>query len=65
MKAWEQFEKLAEQIYSELSADATVKWNDHILGVDSEVMRQIDVSIRWTYDEQDRLVNCASKELES
>lgn len=56
MKPWKQFEKLAEQIYGELSPDATVKWNDHIQGVDSQTARQIDVSIRWTLEGQDRLV---------
>ena len=44
---WKDFEKLIAQIYSELSPQAKVTHNDKIQGVDSEVDRQIDVSIRF------------------
>lgn len=43
---WKQFEKLGEKIFKELSPNADVKWNDHIIGCNSGTSRQIDVSIR-------------------
>lgn len=47
MPAWKGFERLAEKIFAELHAAAEVKWNDFILGAETETERQIDVSIRW------------------
>ncbi len=44
---WQDFEKLAEKILTELQPLAEVKWNDHIYGHLSTGNRQIDVSIRW------------------
>jgi hypothetical protein len=46
MSDWKQYEKLAEQIFRELSPTAEIKWNDSLYGYDSETYRQIDVSIR-------------------
>lgn len=43
---WKRFEHLAFEIQKELAADAEVKLNDSIDGVDSKVKRQIDISIR-------------------
>lgn len=43
---WRGFEKLAHRILSELNEKADVKHDDHILGYESEIERQIDVSIR-------------------
>jgi len=45
MLAWREFEKLAAQIYSELTPDAKVTLDDKIVG-QSRIERQIDVSIR-------------------
>lgn len=47
MAAWKDFEKLAKKIYTELSPDAFVKYNDYIQGKDTGKKRQIDTSIRW------------------
>lgn len=55
MPDWIEAEHLAEQIYSELLGFATVRWNDHIYGLHSESHRQIDVSIRWTFNGIERL----------
>jgi len=43
---WRKFEKLAYDIQKELVGDADVKFDDSILGVDSKVGRQVDISIR-------------------
>lgn len=55
MPTWVDAEHLAQQIYSELLDFATVKWDDHIYGHHSEQNRQIDVSIRWTFNGVERL----------
>jgi hypothetical protein len=55
MSNWRGFELLAEQIYRELHGLATVKWNDHIYGRETETLRQIDVSIRWMDADIERL----------
>jgi len=44
---WKKFEELTAQIYAELSPAASVVHNDKIQGIDSGVVRQIDVSIRF------------------
>jgi hypothetical protein len=44
---WKRFEKLVYQIQKSFAGTkATVTLNDHILGVDSKVERQIDISIK-------------------
>jgi hypothetical protein len=43
---WKRFEKLVYEIQKELAGDAEVKFDDSIVGVDSKVARQIDISIR-------------------
>ena len=43
---WKRFEKLAYEIQKEFAGDAEVKLNDSILGVDSQIERQIDISVR-------------------
>ncbi len=48
MVQWRVFEELVAHIYRELSPNAAVNHNDHILGKASQVERQIDVSIRHT-----------------
>ncbi|MCB9451000.1 MAG: restriction endonuclease [Anaerolineaceae bacterium] len=47
---WREFEQLAERIMAELQPHAQVKWNDFIYGYDTEKDRQIDVSIRASYE---------------
>lgn len=46
--SWKEFEELAAQIYRELSLGAAVKHNDKVQGIDSGVLRQIDVSVRFS-----------------
>jgi len=43
---WKLFEQTVKQIYELLDKNAVIKLDDKILGKDSEVLRQIDVSIR-------------------
>jgi hypothetical protein len=43
---WKRFEKLVCEIQKGMTADAKVILNDSIVGVDSKVPRQIDISIR-------------------
>jgi hypothetical protein len=43
---WKRFERLAYEIQKELAGDAEIKFDDSIVGVDSKVSRQIDISIR-------------------
>lgn len=45
--SWKAFEELVAQIYRDLAPGATVTHNDKVLGVDSGLDRQIDVSIRF------------------
>lgn len=57
-----EFELLAEQIYKELEPLAQVTHNDHIMGLESEISRQIDVSIRYSIDGVDRLTIIQTKD---
>jgi hypothetical protein len=59
---WRQFEKLAEQIYKELEPSAKVTHNDKILGQDSKIPRQIDVSIRHAIAGHDLLTIVQAKD---
>ena len=43
---WKRFEKLAYEIQKSLAQDAEVTYDDSIIGADSQVARQIDISIR-------------------
>jgi len=43
---WKKFEKVVYQIQKDMAKDAEVKINDKIIGVDSKIPRQIDISIR-------------------
>jgi len=56
MKAWQGFERLGEKIMQDLRPDAAVQWNDSVYGHDSDSMRQIDVSVRWTDTGQEYLL---------
>lgn len=47
MSKWLDFEKMIAGIYQTLSPNAIVIHNDSILGFDSKIKRQIDVSIRF------------------
>ncbi len=63
MKRWQEFERLASRIYTELSPQARVILNDRIKGK-SGVVRQIDVSIRATIAGHDILVVIDTKDLQ-
>jgi hypothetical protein len=41
---------------------AEVKWNDHILGEDSETSRQLDVSVRWMDGDKSCLLVIGAKD---
>ena len=45
-KKWKKFEQLAYEIQKSLSPDAEVKSNDKIMGADSKIPREIDISVR-------------------
>ncbi|WP_330272633.1 restriction endonuclease [Lentzea sp. NBC_00516] len=53
---WLEYEKLAEKIIAELSPHAVVTHNERVLGQESEVRRQIDVTVRWTDGVAERLM---------
>jgi hypothetical protein len=62
MIRWQGFERLAEKIMQDLAPHADVKWNDHIIGLDSETERQIDVSVRWSDGENRYLLIVDAKD---
>jgi Restriction endonuclease len=62
MTRWEQFERLAEKIMQDLAPHAEVKWNDRIIGQDSETDRQIDVSVKWKDGEKRYLLIIDAKD---
>jgi len=44
---WKRFEKIIHQLHSQLAPqDATVKLDDKVVGCESKVERQLDVTIR-------------------
>lgn len=47
MPEWLDFEKVITKIYKTISPKAIIKHNDFIMGYDSGIRRQIDVSIRF------------------
>jgi hypothetical protein len=61
-KKWSEFEKLAAKIYAELSPQAQVTWDDSIYGHDTNIDRQIDVSIRATLEGQAILIIVQAKD---
>src|SRR6266536_400914 len=65
MPYWKDFERLAERIYHELTPQATVTWNDHLHGHESETDRQIDVSIRWSDRDQEYVTIVQTKDWSS
>jgi len=62
MTRWRQFERLAEKIMQDLAPHAKVKWNDRIVGQDSETERQIDVSVRWKDGDEQHLLIIDAKD---
>lgn len=56
MTDWREFERLAARIYAEVEPHARVTHNDKILGQDSGIERQIDVSIRARLDGHELLI---------
>jgi hypothetical protein len=61
-KTGKEFEELIFGIYKELLPHAEVKWNDHILGRDSKVERQIDISIRLKIASHEILIIVQAKD---
>jgi hypothetical protein len=59
---WQEFENLAERILAELQPMAEVSHNDFIYGHLTETNRQIDVSIRWTSDNDQYLTIVQAKD---
>ena len=62
MKKWKQFEHLVELIYKELQPESEVKINDQILGINSGIERQIDISIRTKFAGSNILVIVQAKD---
>lgn len=60
--SWREFELLAEQIYRELEPNAQVTHNDHILGLESGIERQVDVSIRHSIAGHNLLIIVQAKD---
>jgi hypothetical protein len=61
MNDWQEYEKLAARIYSELEPHAHVSHNDRIKGADTGRKRQVDVSIRATVAGIDLLIVVQAK----
>ncbi|MFC3353709.1 restriction endonuclease [Sphingobacterium zeae] len=61
-KTGKEYEKLIETLYRQLAPNAIVTPNDSIVGRDSEVKRQIDVSIRYKYAEIEHLIIIEAKD---
>jgi len=53
---WKRFEKLAYEIQKDLAPNAEVKFDEKILGVDSGVPRQVDISIRQNIGQMPMLI---------
>lgn len=62
MVKWPEYEKLVEQIYLELKQGVQVTRNDKIMGVDSQRIRQIDVSIHAKIASHDVLIIVQAKD---
>lgn len=60
---WKRFEKLTAKIQKDLSPDATVKHNDKILGKNTNIHRQIDVSVRKSIGQYEILIIISCKDL--
>ncbi len=60
---WLDYQKLVAAIYADLEPHATVTHDDKILGCESGIERQIDVSIRTSIAGHDILVIVQAKEL--
>lgn len=60
---WKRFEKLAVEIQSTLTPHAAVKHNDRIRGRISDVMRQVDISIRYKSGSENILYVIECKDL--
>jgi len=60
---WLNYEKMIARIYETISPRAAVRHNDSIMGRDSKVKRQIDVSVRFTEAGCDFLVIVQAKDL--
>ena len=63
MPDWLEYQKLAADIYRDLSPSAVVTHDDHILGVTSGILRQIDVSIRTDLSGHSILIIVQAKDL--
>src|SRR5262245_57358191 len=62
MPDWLDYQKLAADIYRDLEAAAVVKHDDKIIGVESGIERQIDVSIRTSIAGHDILIIVQAKD---
>jgi Restriction endonuclease len=62
MARWLDYEKMIADIYRELAPSTTVIHNEKILGRHSQEERQIDVTIRARFEEQDILVAVQAKD---
>lgn len=55
-KKWKRFEELVKKVQEELAPDAIVKLDDRIIGKETGVSRQIDISVRQSIGNYDILV---------
>ncbi|HEU4422392.1 MAG TPA: restriction endonuclease [Pilimelia sp.] len=61
-KRWQGFEELAHRILSEFAPFANVTLDDRIIGGDSGTYRQIDVSLKWTFEGRELLTIVQAKD---
>src|SRR4051812_963460 len=64
-KKWREYEKMITRIYQELEPLAVVTHNDKIIGKDSKIERQIDVSIRTKVAGHEILIIVQAKDYKS
>lgn len=65
MAKWLDYEKMITNIYKELAPSANVTHNDKVMGKDSEIERQIDVTIRDTIEGENILIAVQAKDYQT
>lgn len=62
---WRRFEKLVAQVQQELAPNALVTHNDQIKGYESEMLRQIDITVKQKIGQYDMLIAIDCKDYQT
>lgn len=65
MNTGKEYEQLIETLYQQLAPNAIVTHNDSIIGRNSEVKRQIDVSVKYKFAGVDHLIIVEAKDFKN